>query len=225
MLWLLFFFFVMENLQSISMAVHAYIRLEIWALFLPHIRCIQICDLNISCSHLLQLCLESTICFDERFIGLIRYMAYKLITIYICANCNRVTHVESHHRSVSPSSSLSPSSLSTFSAAIPSNLSSTSNKSVVTSPLKLIQTQSYGRSIISNNYPNAVNRHVYRWPFIASTTTIQPTLHARKPDSKSQTGTNNVDVGAASISDDMTSTQQAIVDQRVHAHHHHMGIG
>lgn len=144
-----------------------------------------------------------------------------LIMIYIRANVTmRVTHLDSHR----PSVTLSSSSSSTFSAAKPSNLSSTYSKSVVTIPLKLTQTQANGRSIASNNYPDAVNRQVYRWPFVASTTTAKSMLHAKKPDSKWQTGTNNVDVGSNSTLADLSSTQQAIVDHRAHAHHH-TGLG
>lgn len=131
-----------------------------------------------------------------------------------------VTHIEAHRRSASSSSSSSP----TLNAENPSNLSSTYSKPIVTSPLQLTLTQVNGRSIVSNNYPDVFNRHAYRWPFIASTTTAKPILLARKPDSQWQTGTNNVDVGLSSTAADVTSTQQAIVDHRAHAHHH-TGLG
>lgn len=114
--------------------------------------------------------------------------------------------------------------------AAKSSIASLPNSKSITSPLKLTLIQANGHSIASNNYPSAVNRHAYRWPFIVSTTTSKSILHAKKPDSRWQTSTKNTDVRLIATSTEAASTQQPVVDHHArahhyHHHHHHTGQG
>lgn len=102
---------------------------------------------------------------------------------------------------------------------------STYSRSVI-SPLKLTLIQSNDSPIISRNYPNAVIKHEYRWPFIASTTTANHIPYAKKSEMSRQNSASRINTGIISKTTEQANTQHTIVEQRTHPHQpHYSGLG
>lgn len=140
---------------------------------------------------------------------------YSVVVVVVVVHMQSRNRVEFHRKQASTIIAVKPTTPSS---------PSTYSRSVI-SPLKLTLIQSNSPSIVSGNYPNAVNQHVYRWPLPASTTTTKSILYAKKPDSNRQTGTNDLNAGTTLTSTEETSTQHATVDHRARPYHHHTGLG